>query len=484
MSKLGVGLGANYYYRNDTMNGISRFYTVMGNAKTTTMNNQHEQRFSWGKLTLDNDVQQNNYLTAPSSTLVNTRAQLRFPRFTTFTFSQQKQSSTGFSNYNQTMTLNDARQWGKTSTSLDMTINRSGSSSGAPRETMDLRFTGNRDVKSGTLSLEYQRSIPIGDTTSFFPSSDKTPVLSFRSDSSRLFGAKSFKSMPFRTEFSIGEYLDPILKKRISRGMFDFAINRGIRDKGPWKWDFNGDFKQNMYSDDTAQYRIALASGASYSLGKKLAINFRYASLRPFGYSPLAIDRTGTSDTATMDMSFMKNSKSSFGIQTGYDFVRSGKGELPWQQVGVRSEYRLGGAFSFRTLSTYDTLRTKWSNVRLDTLWQTPALLASISARYDASTSKWASVNAYIEGIEVGKMRLGTTLNYNGYTKRFDSQQYNFVYDLHCAEAVFSVSDYGTGFRSGKEIGFFIRLKAIPIDSNFGRGRLGNALGSGSGRDF
>jgi hypothetical protein len=484
MSKLGLGLGANYYYRNKDMNGITRIYSVFGTSKTTTINNQHEQRFNWGKLTLDNDIQQNNYLTAPSSALVSTRAQLKFPRFTTFTFNQQKQSSSGFSNFNQTMTLSDSRRWGKTSTTLDMTLNRGGSSSGSSRETMDLRFSGNRDVKKGILSLEYQRTIPIGDVTNFFPSSDKTPVLSFRTDSSKLFGADSFKSMPFRTEFSIGEYLDPILKKRVSRGMFDFNINRNIRDQGPWKWDFNGGFKQNVYSDDTAQYHIGVGSGVSYSLGKKLGINFRYASLRPFGYSPLAIDRTGTSDMATMDLSFMKNSRSSFGLQTGYDFVRSGKSEIPWQQVGIRSEYRLGNAFSFRSLSTYDTFRTKWSNFRLDSVWQSPSILASISARYDGIQSKWASIGAFIEGIEIGKTRIGTALNYNGYTKKFDSQQYNIVYDLHCAEAVFTISDFGTGFRSGREIGFFIRLKSIPTNSGFGRGRLGNALGSGSGRDF
>ena len=487
MSKLGVGIGANYYYRNATMNGITKIYSVTGNLKTMTINNQHEQRFKWGKLTLDNDIQQNNYLTAPSSTLVSTRAQLKFPRFTTLTFNQQKQSSSGFNNSNQTITLSDARQWGKTSTTVDMTLNRSGSSSGSTgssRQTMDLRLSGNRDVKKGVFSLEYQRTIPIGEVTNFFPSSDKTPVLSFRTDSTKIFGADSFKTLPFRTEFSVGEYLDPILKRRVSRGMFDFNINRSIRDKGPWKWDFNGGFKQNVYSDDTAQYRIAIASGASYSLGKKLGINFRYSSLRPFGYSPLAIDRTGTSDMSTMDLSFMKNSKSSFGIQTGYDFVRSGKGEIAWQQVGLRSEYRVGSAFSFRTLSTYDTFRTKWSNIRLDSVWQSPLLLASVSARYDAIQSKWASVSAFIEGIEIGKTKFGTALNYNGYTKKFDSQQYNLIYDLHCAEAVFTVSDFGSGFRSGREIGFFIRLKSIPVDSGFGRGRLGNALGSGSGRDF
>ena len=487
MSKLGLGLGASYLYSNSTMRGVSRFYTVTGTSKTTNFNNQHEQNFKWGRLTLDNDVQQNNYLTAPSSTLTSTRAQLKFPRYTTLTFSQQKQSSSSFNSLNQTMTVSDSRQWGKTSTNFDMTINRSGSSSGtssSSRNTMDLRLSGNRDVKKGILSIEYQRTIPIGEVANFFPSSDKTPVLSFRSDSSKLFGAGSLKTLPFRTEFSIGEYLDPIFKKRVSRGMFDFNMNREIRDRGPWKWDFNGGFKQNVYSDDTAQYRISLGSNASYSLGKQLGINFRYSSLRPFGYSPLPSDRTGSSDMASMDLSFMKNSRSSFGIQTGYDFVRSGRGEVPWQQIGIRSEYRLGSAFSFRTLSTYDTFKTKWSNIRLDSVWQTPSLIASISARYDAFTSKWASVNTYIQGIEIGKTKIGAALNYNGYSRRFDSKQFNFIYDLHCAEAVLSVSDYGTGFRSGREIGFFIRLKAIPTDSGFGRGRLGNALGSGTGRDF
>ena len=485
MSKKGVGLGGNYYYANQDMRGILKVYSIFGPAKTTTINSQHEQQFKFGKLTLDNDIQQNNYLTAPGSTLTNTRAQFKFPKFTTLTFSQQKQSTTGISNSNQTMSMNDVRQWGKTTTNFDLTMNKSGATGGVGRDTMDVRFSGSRDVSSGILSLEYQRSIPIGNLSTFFPSSDKTPVLSFRSDSSKLFGRDSFKTMPFHTEFSIGEYLDPIPpQRRITKTMFDFGLNRGIRDRGPWRWDFNSDFKQNLYSDDTAQYRINIGSNVAYSLGKKFDLNFRYSTLKPFGFSPLAIDRSGKSDMASMDLSFMRNSKSSFGIQTGYDFIRSGNGDIPWQQVGLRSEYKLGNAYNFRTLATYDTFSQKWSNIRLDSTWLTPGITASISARYDALQSKWASVNAYIDGITMGKMKFGTALNFNGYSGRFDSQQYNMVYDLHCAEAVFTVSDFGTGFRSGREIGFFIRLKAIPMDSGFGRGRLGNALGSGSGRDF
>ena len=488
MSKLGVGVGANYYYRNKDMNGIAKVYGVFGPAKTFTINNQHEQRMKWGTLTLDNDIQQNNYLTAPGSRLTNTRLQLKLPKFTTFTFNDQQQATAGFSSFNQTLSVNDVRQWKRTNTTVDLTLNHGGGNSGgstsSERETMDVKLAGSRDVGSGIVSLEYQRTIPIGNVTNFFPGADKTPELSFRSDNVKLFGPDSFKTLPFRTEVSIGEYLDPLTKKRFSKGSFDYSFSRSTRDRGNWKWDFNGDFKQNMYSDDSAQYKITLGSGLTYALGKKFTVNMRYSSMRPFGYSPLAMDRSGTSDMATMDLSWMKNSKSSFGIQTGYDFVRSGQGDIAWQQVGIRSEYRLGNAFNFRTLSTYDTFRSSWSNVRIDSVWQTPSLMTSISARYDAYAHAWASVAAYIDGIKYGKTRIGTTLNFNGYTRRFDSQQYNMIYDLHCAEAVFSLSDYGTGFRSGREIGFFIRLKAIPVDSNFGRGRLGNALGSGSGRDF
>lgn len=481
MSKLGFGLGANYYYRNKTMNGITKVYSVLGNVKTVSISNQHEQRLGWATLLLDNDIQRNNYLSAPGSSIINTRAQLKFPRFTTFSFNEQKQLSNGFNSYNQTVTINDARQTKRTSTSLDVTFNRSGGSSGIGRETADVRFMGTQDVKSGMFSLEYQRTIPVGAVSNFFPSADKTPVLSFRTDSTKLFGREAFQTFPFRTEVSIGEYLDPILKQRFTRSVFDLGFNRGIRDKGNWRWDFNGDFRQTFASDDTAQYRMTMGQNVTYAIDKKVTFNIRYSYLRPFGYSPLAIDRTGNTNTISTDLSIQKNSKSSFGIQTGYDFIRGDTGQLAWQQVGIRSDYKLGRSFSFRTLTSYDTLNQVWSNFRMDTTWQSPTISASLGARYDGIRHTWSTINAYLDGIEYGKTKLGTVLNFNGYTGRFDSQQYNLVYDLHCAEAIFTVADYGSGFRAGREIGFFIRLKSIPFDSSFGRGRLGQVLGSGSG---
>ncbi len=484
MSKIGQGIGGNYYYRNKNTNGILRTYGVFGNVNTFNGNLQHEQKFNWGNILLDQDFQQNNYLTAPSATIENTRIAAAIGQTTNITFARQAQKQSGFSNSNQTITLGDRRQFGRTTTSLDTTFNTSSSSSGATRQTVDVRFQAQSDIRKATASVEYQRTIPIGEVANFFPGADRTPVLTFRSDGNRLLGSKASKILPFQTELSTGEFLDPVSRDRITRTSFGFNFNRATRDKGPWRLDLNGNFQQGFYSDDTAQYRVNFGTAGTYSLGKDFSANLRYSYLRPFGYSPLTIDRVGNTNYASFDVSWMTNSRSSFGIQTGYDIERSIQGTAPWQQVGIRSEYRLDKAFSLRSLSTYDTFNSLWSNVRIDAQWQRESFLASLGLRFDAQRSTWAAANLYLDGWQLGKTRIGTTLNYNGYSKQFDSQQYNFVYDLHDAEAILTISDFGTGFRSGREIGFFVRLKIIPFDTNFGFGRRGQPLGSGTGRDF
>ena len=491
MQKLGTGLGADYLYRNKYMNGVARAYTILGTQTTSTLNLQHEQRFGIGTLTLDQDLQQNNYLTAPGSTLVNTRAQFMFkaPQTNRTTLGLVNQSSTtdAFSSENRSITLTNSRTAGKLTTNLDLAYAKASNPYGTTqsgRETLDVRFRGNQDLKKATATLEYQRTIPIGEIQNFFSGSDRTPVISLASDSERLLGERAKSFLPFRTEISLGEYLDPVQQGRISRGTFDFNFNRRANDKGNWRFDFDGRFRQSMYSDDTAQYVLNTGSALSYNLGKKLTTSLRYSYLRPYGYSPLSIDRTGITNTTTLDISAKPSKETSLGLQTGYDIERLSNSDIPWQQVGVRAEYALGNAFSLRSLTTYDTFQQAWSNVRLDASWRFADANIALGARYDGIRHAWSTANAFIDGLEFGKTRFSAILSYNGFTKQFDSQQYSLIYDLHDAEAVLTMSDYGTGFRSGKEITFLIRLKIFPIDSNFGVGRRGQPLSTGSGRDF
>jgi hypothetical protein len=485
MSKLGVGLGLDTYYRSKDLNGIAKVYTILGENNTTNISSQHEQRLGFAQLTTDIDYQNNNYLSAPSSTLLTTRGLLRLTGGTTnIGFSKTSQNSANYANSNQVFTFSNARQIKKGSSNLDVSFNSTDSTGGTSRQTIDLRYRGQLDLKQAVASLEYQRTIPVGEVTNFFSGSDRTPVVSLTTDSQRLYGAKSSPTIGFRTDISIGEYLDPVAQRRISRGNFDTTFNRQIKDKGNWKLDLTGGYRQGLYSDNTAQYRITYGTNITYSISNKLTSSLRYSYLKPFGYSPLVIDRTGNTNQFSYDVSYKSNSKSSFGLQTGYDIERTDRGEVPWQQVGIRSEYKNTNDFSFRTLTSYDTFQQVWSNFRLDAQWVKKGFISSLSARYDGIRGTWAAANLYLDGLEFGKMRIGSVLNFNGYSGRLDSQQYNLVYSLHCFEAVLTVSDFGNGFRSGREVGFFIRLKAIPFDGNFGFGRRGQGLGSGTGRDF
>jgi hypothetical protein len=46
------------------------------------------------------------------------------------------------------------------------------------------------------------------------------------------------------------------------------------------------------------------------------------------------------------------------------------------------------------------------------------------------------------------------------------------------------VIDNQTGFRPGRQVFFFVRLKALPFTSPFGVGSFGQALGTGGGVRF
>jgi hypothetical protein len=107
-----------------------------------------------------------------------------------------------------------------------------------------------------------------------------------------------------------------------------------------------------------------------------------------------------------------------------------------------------------------------------------------LGARYDGIRKVWSSANLYVENIKIGRTSFSAILTYNGFTKQFDSQQYSFIYDLHCAEAILVYTQQNTGFRSGKDVALFIRLKAIPFDIPFGFGRRGQPLGSPGGVGF
>ncbi len=486
MSKLGTGLGTDFRYISARSSGVARFYKVSGTANTLTMSNQHRQEFGWGSFSLDNDYQKNNYLTAPGSTVLTSRGQLVFPQnrgtSTRLSLNRTSTDTSGYKNENRVITLGDDRTWNsQTRTSLNLDYSTTSSTSGSTstdQKQMNLRFSGDEDLKAATAKLEYQRTIPIGDSPRFSGGSDQTPVLTLSSDANRLSGKGVAQNWPYRTYLSLGEFQDPTRNGRLTRTAFDFAFQRPDRSQNRFTSQFNGDFKQGIYSDNTAQYTLNFGSQFAYRLGKDTSANFRYNYLRPYGYSPLSLDRSGRTHVASADVSFRPLRTFLIGAQTGFDFLQADRKDVGWQQVGIRSEYRPVDYFLFRSQAMYDPNLGSWTNVRLDLTYRPGATLVSLGSRYDAYRHVWSNANLFVDNLTFGKTKLSAVLSYNGFLKQFDSQQYSIIYDLHCAEAVISIIDNSTGFRSGREITFFIRLKALPFDSAFGSGRRGQAIGS------
>lgn len=522
MTKLGLGLGLGYRYNGKDVEGSLSGYGITGNIDTLTLENYHRQTFRFGTLTLENNYQRNNYLSAPGNTTYSNRASFDIPQrsgSTRVNLSRQGSDSGSFGSVNQTLGLQDNRAWGKrTRTSLDLTYSGNETRSQTlvqnpdnpdqfdpaelttERRQLDVRFRGTHELSRATAGLEYQRSIPIGDIPDFFSTSDRTPVLSLASDSRRLFGERFNRFLPLRMEASVGQFVDPNKRlpsnapvgtigpdPHIGRANLDVTMGRRELEAGRFQWDVGGRFRQGYYSDDTAQYTLNLNTGVGYRLGHDTSANLRYNYLRPYGFSPLYIDRTGRTNLITADISVRPIRSMILAAETGYDILRAKdpqEGQSPFQQVGMRAEYRPYENVLLRALSTYDTSRESLSNVRFDFTWQPGDTLFSLGVRYDGYEHQLSSANLIIDNLKIGRLRFSTALQYNGFLKRFEAQQYSFIYDLHCAEAVLTVIEQGYGFRSGREIQFFIRLKAFPFDSPFGVGRQGQPLGTGTGRDF
>lgn len=494
MTKLGVGVGGDYRYVNRDMNGILRVYKIFGNADTFTFSNDHRQQFKFGTLTLNNDYQKDNYLTAPGTTLLTSRAQLAIPSAnggsTRINFTGvSSNSSGGFSTSNETFSLSDQHRFGKTTTSLDVSYQENKSvyqETSSDRRQIDVRFQGSQDLNKATANFEYMRTIPVGQTEGLFSSADRTPFLSLNTDSRRLIGDKFAQTWPFDTELSYGEFSNSFSENNdhVGRYIFDVRLNKPDRSTKRFRMDVSAEFKQGLYTDDTAQYTHALNLNASYSLGKDTAANLRYNYLRQYGYTPVSLDSTGRMNLFSADVSYRPTPPLLVAAQTGYDLVRLDQQTgTPWNQVGVRTEYTPLPNLMFRTYSNYDTFQRAWSSVRLDLAFKRNDFFLALGSQFDGINHTWTSTNLYLQNLVWGRTKLSAILSYNGFSRQLDGLQLNMIYDLHCAEAIISYSQSNYGFRSGRDISIFIRLKALPFDLPFGFGTRGQPFGTpvGSG---
>jgi LPS-assembly protein len=497
-SKLGVGTGLEYDYANRLVNGILAIYGIFGQSNEQDLNIQHQEHFGKATLNIGAQYANNDYLQSPGTQLLNLNTQLTIPQGTRavdqISYSQSTNNGFGANSNQETATLNDTRTWNpRLRTNLTLGYTASSSSFGGYSDSsynssmMDVNFEADQDLKRATAELQYMRNIPIGSSqSSFFGLEDEAPVITLRSDSPRLLGQKLGSEYPFTTDLSFGNFGVPSFfgssLPSIWRTNFDFNYTKPDDPNKRFDWSGDARFTQGMYSDDTAQYVQGTDLSTRYNLGRDTAFNMHYSYLEQHGYTPLTQDVTGQSNLLTSDLSFRPIRSLILAAQTGYDFMSYQEGTNPWQSLGLRAEWRPLSNFQFRTLATYTSTLGSLSTVQCDLAFKPGATFLSAGFRYDALQHTIGEWDLFVDALKWGRMKLSMVLDYDGYAHTFTADHFSITYDLHCAEAIFQVLDNPTGFRSGTQLAFFIRLKAFPFDTPFGVGNSGQAVGAGFGR--
>ena len=488
MTRLGTGLGADLHYGRKEREGKITAYTLLGPTISSTVTADHKQPIGSGQFLFNGTYQQHNYLTAPQSVLTNLRAQYVLPwdrGNSRLSWYRVGSDTSFFSTVTQSLSLSDSHSWSPIqSTQIDANLSRSESKSSFGSNTnsnrLDLRFASKTSLRTFDTDLLYQRSVPVGSTENFFSATDRTPMLTLRTDSSRLFGPRTGRTVPFKTDFSIGELADPASGGTITR--MDYNLNSQRTERlGSTSLRWAGGFKQGLYSDDTAQYVLDYNLLYSIPFAPKSKIDIGYRNHRAFGFTPLSIDRTGRNDAFSADVSWTPVSSLQLSARTGYDVLQGDRGNVPWQLVSLVSTWTPSKLYRLRGFSTFDTVSHTWSTSRLDASYALNDFRIGLGTRYDGRRSIWAGTSLLLQGFKVGRTTFETALDWNGYRGRFDAQHLSLIYDLHEAELVVDYIDNDVGFRSGRQIAVFFRLKAFPTRSGFGSGTRGQAVGSVGG---
>lgn len=488
MTRLGFGTGGDLRYRGET-SGLFSIYGLFGNqAQTGLARWNHQQGIGSGRLDLDATWQRNNYLTAPETTLTNARFNYALSRggaTTTLSGFRAGTATTAFESVSQSTTFSDVRAWsGGLNTQLGLTYNdsfaRSGATSINRSRRVDLNFQARRPVGAFEAEFIVQRAIPAGGDAQFSGLTDRNPLFGLSSDSTRLFGRTAGRKVPFRLATSIGEINEQTAAGAVTRTTFE--IGGGARDRisNALGINWDGRFFQGLYSDGTAQYVMQYGSRLDWEFLPRSRASLNYRNLRQFGFTPLAIDRTGRTDAFSVDLDWQAGRGWSARASSGYDVLQGDRGQVPWQVVSLGADYR-GATSQFRFAGLYDTFAQVWGTFRADSLFRVGETEFALGVRYDGRRSQWAAASFEMTAFRWGRLSTDVLLNYNGYTRQMEAQQYALVWDMHCSELVLELSDYRAGFRPGRQIGIFFRLKAFPFNGDFGTGRRGQRLGGVGG---
>ncbi|MDW8052320.1 MAG: hypothetical protein RMJ83_07565 [Armatimonadota bacterium] len=475
---LGINLVQNYAH------GSLSLYTLRDarqRADSLTGRWQHAQNFGALQTRWNAEFRRNSYLLFRDNTAWNWRTDWILPTRTGTSqlgFTESRNRTGAFETINRNFIVQDTRIFGRLQTNLSGEYVEQESLFAEARRgnrqwnlRSNLRYALEREV---SLQLDFERFLPVGESR-VFGGLERLPELSL------VTSARGLGLPQSQLRLSIGRYTEGF-QARLTRERYAFewqgqlgarASPDSMRPRTSWSYRF----RQSFYSDETAQYLLQSVLEQTVPLARRSRLSLRWNYLRPYGYSPLGIDRVGTYNLLSGELQLVFSGGWSVGVQTSYDLLAADKGRDPWSLLSINAEYQPAEWLRWRALLGYDLNRERWRTIQTDLRWRFGDSRLLLAARYDPERAKWGSVFLRVDALKWGRSRISWLVQYNGYLNRFESRQALWVYDLHCAELEVRYIDNPFGFRRDTGLQIFIRLKALPSVSRFGLGQFGQPVG-------
>lgn len=498
MQRKGLGVNLQQLYSRGSLN---LYFLRDQTLRTNSLTGRWQHRHSLGRLqtTWSADYRRNSYLLFADSEARELRTDWLLPSTggqTRLSFSESRNRTGAFEGINRALSLNETRtigrwRWNLSGDYLENVSFSSGASLGGTRQ-WNTRASIGYDLSGANLQLEYQRLMPVGSAPTFFGGLERLPELSLTAPA-RWWGVRWLDA---NLRLSLGRFAEGGTT-RLTRERLGFELQGSVsrtslpdrsnqaerRTQSPAGLSWLYSFRQTFYSDNTAQYLLQSSLEERWALGARSSLALRWNYLRPYGYSPLGMDRSGNYNLLNADLRLWLGDGWSLSALSTYDLLAREQGREAWSPLNLNLEYNPARWLRWRTQSTFDPNRGRFTSLLTDLLWQFGDSRLALSARYDPQRHRWGSVYARLDALKWGRVRLSSILQYNGYLNRFEGRHLLLTYDLHCAELEIRFIDNPFGFRRDRSLLVFLRLKALPTLSRFGYGQFGQPLG-GVGSDL
>jgi hypothetical protein len=480
MQRRGLGVNIQQSYARGDLN-LYLLRDLRQRTDSLTGRWQHGQNLGALQTRWNAEYRRNSYLLFGNNTAWSLRTDWTLPSptgQTALNLAESRNRTGVFENIARTLTLQDTRRLGRLQSNLSgeyaefenqFSGNRTGNRQWNLRA--NLRYGLEREA---TLQLDFERFLPVGES-GVFGGLERLPELSL-SATGRTLGLPDSQ-----LRISVGRFAEGF-QTRIARERYAFEWQgrtgrptRETEQRPALLWNYR--FRQTFYSDDTAQYLLQSALEGRLPLGARSNFSLRWNYLRPYGYSPLGLDRTGVYNLLSGELR-LSFGDWRLGAQSSYDLLASDRGRDPWSLLNLNLEYQPAEWLRWRTQASYDPNRARWRSLQTDLQWRFGDSRLALAARYDPQRARWGSVFVRVDALKWGRSRLSFLTQYNGYLNRFESRQALWVYDLHCAELEVRYIDNPFGFRRDTGLQVFLRLKALPSVSRFGFGQFGQPVGA------